>query len=86
MLYEVITIPIRFARYRWRMPTFILIWIPPDDYFSGCIRFGRRGVPTMAEAKAILDHIYSMPEKGLAHGRMVGDVAGILCQTSYNFV
>ena len=22
-----------------------------------------------------------MPEKGLAHGRMVGDVAGILCQT-----
>lgn len=53
----------------------------PDDYFTGCIRFGRRGVPTMTEAKAILDHIHSMPEKGLAHGRMVGDVAGILCQT-----
>ena len=53
----------------------------PDDYFDGCIRFARQGVPTMAEAKAIIDHIYGMPEKGLAHGRMVGDVAGILCQT-----
>jgi len=53
----------------------------PDDYFEGCIRFARKGVPTMAEAKAIIDHIYCMPEKGLAHGRMVGDVAGILCQT-----
>ncbi|MDD2467804.1 MAG: NTP transferase domain-containing protein [Desulfobulbus sp.] len=53
----------------------------PDDYFAGCIRFGRRGIPTMAEAEAIIDHIYAMPEKGLAHGRMVGDVAGILCET-----
>ena len=53
----------------------------PDDYFAGCIRFGTRGVPTMAEAEAIIDHIHSMPEKGLAHGRMVGDVAAILCET-----
>ncbi|MGE4560295.1 MAG: DVU_1551 family NTP transferase [Desulfobulbus sp.] len=53
----------------------------PDDYFAACLRFGRRGVPTMAEAETILDHIHSMPEKGLAHGRMVGDVAGILCET-----
>ncbi|MGD9949893.1 MAG: DVU_1551 family NTP transferase [Desulfobulbus sp.] len=53
----------------------------PNDYFAGSIRFGRKGVPTMAEAEAIIDHIYSMPEKGLAHGRMVGDVASILCAT-----
>lgn len=53
----------------------------PDDYFAGCLRFGRRGVPTMAEAEVIIDHIHSMPEKGLAHGRMVGEVAAILCET-----
>ncbi len=34
----------------------------------------------MAEAEAILDHIHPMTEKGLAHGRMVGEVAGILCE------
>jgi CTP:molybdopterin cytidylyltransferase MocA len=52
----------------------------PDDYFAGCLRFGQRGVPTMAEAEAILTHIHPLPEKGLAHGRMVGEVAGILCE------
>jgi CTP:molybdopterin cytidylyltransferase MocA len=52
----------------------------PDDYFTGCLLFGRRGVPTTAEAEAIVTHIHPLPEKGLAHGRMVGDVAWILCQ------
>jgi CTP:molybdopterin cytidylyltransferase MocA len=52
----------------------------PDDYFTGCLLFGRRGIPTMAEAEVIVTHIHPMPEKGLAHGRMVGEVAGILCE------
>jgi rubredoxin len=52
----------------------------PDDYFAGCLLFGRRGVPTTAEAEAIVTHIHPMPEKGLAHGHMVGEVAGILCE------
>lgn len=52
----------------------------PDDYFDGCLLFGRRGVPTTAEAEAILAHIHPMPEKGVAHGRMVGEVAAMLCE------
>lgn len=52
----------------------------PDDYFAGCLLFGRRGVPTTAEAEAILAHIHPMPDKGVAHGRMVGEVAAMLCE------
>ena len=52
----------------------------PDDYFGGCLLFGRRGVPTTAEAEAILAHIHPMPPKGVAHGRMVGEVAAMLCE------
>ncbi len=70
---QVRNIPVADANIHFDMDT-------PDDYFHGCLLFGRREVPSMAEAEAILDHIHPMPEKGLAHGRMVGEVAGILCE------
>ncbi len=69
---QVAEVPVADANIHFDMDT-------PDDYFSGCLLFGRRGVPTMAEAEAILAHIHPMPEKGVAHGRMVGEVAAMLC-------
>ncbi len=50
----------------------------PEDYAAGCRRFGHIGYPTMAEAKTILE-LHPMPEKGLAHGRLVGWIAKTLC-------
>lgn len=47
----------------------------PEDFLAGCLRFDRRGLPTMAECEAILAHIHPMPAKGLAHGRAVAEVA-----------
>jgi CTP:molybdopterin cytidylyltransferase MocA len=69
---QVAEVPVADANIHFDMDT-------PDDYFSGCLLFGRRGVPTMGEAEAILAHIHPMPEKGVAHGRMVGEVAAMLC-------
>lgn len=50
----------------------------PEDFLAGCLRFDRRGWPTMAECEAILTHIHPMPPKGLAHGRAVAEVAAAL--------
>ena len=50
----------------------------PDDYLDGCLRFERRGIPSMAECQAILEHLHPMPAKGLAHGRAVAEVAAAL--------
>lgn len=47
----------------------------PEDFLAGCLRFDRRGWPTMAECEAILTRIHPMPVKGLAHGRAVAEVA-----------
>ncbi len=47
----------------------------PEEFLAGCLRFDRRGWPTMAECEAILTHIHPMPAKGLAHGRAVAEVA-----------
>lgn len=50
----------------------------PDDYFTGYLRYSQHGVPTTAEAEAIL-RLHPMPKKGLAHGNMVGAMAANLC-------
>jgi len=52
----------------------------PEDYAAGLHRFGRIGYPTMAECEVILHQLYPMPEKGLAHGRLVAAVAVALCE------
>jgi putative nucleotidyltransferase with HDIG domain len=52
----------------------------PEDFLVGRRLFGRRAFPTMAECQAILDYLHPMPTKGLAHGRMVAEVAGALCE------
>ena len=52
----------------------------PEDYQTACQVFVRRDLPTMSECQAILDHIHSMPDKGLAHGHRVAEVAVALCQ------
>lgn len=51
----------------------------PEDYQAGCRRWKREGIPTSMECEAILRHFHPMPEKGLAHGRRVGEIAGALC-------
>ena len=50
----------------------------PEDYTAGLGRFTRLDYPTMEECSAILK-LYSMPERGLAHGRLVGQIAVTLC-------
>jgi len=50
-----------------------------EDYLAGCRRWERDGVPTPAECEAILRHFHPMPEKGLAHGRRVAEIAAALC-------
>lgn len=52
----------------------------PEDFLAGSRRFDRRGWPTMAECEAILAHIHPMPAKGLAHGRVVAEVAVALAE------
>jgi CTP:molybdopterin cytidylyltransferase MocA len=52
----------------------------PEDFLAGRRLYRRRDFPTMAECRAILDHLHPMPPKGLAHGRMVAEVAGMLCE------
>lgn len=47
----------------------------PEDFLAGCLRFDRRDIPTPAECEVICRHLYRMPEKGLAHGRAVAEVA-----------
>lgn len=50
----------------------------PDDYFTGYLRYSHHGIPTIAEAEAILK-LHPMPKRGLAHGNMVGAMAANLC-------
>jgi len=50
----------------------------PEDYAVGCRHFQHIGYPTMAETQVILK-LHPMQEKGLAHGRLVGRTARILC-------
>jgi hypothetical protein len=47
----------------------------PDDYQAGCQRFAICDLPTMAECEVILHHLHPMNAKGLAHGRVVAEVA-----------
>ena len=59
----------------------ILVDMDTPDAFIDCRRrYLRRDFPSMDECKAILEHIHPMPEKGLAHGCMVAEVAAALCQ------
>jgi CTP:molybdopterin cytidylyltransferase MocA len=51
-----------------------------DAYRDGCARFARRGIPTMDECTAILEHLHPMPDKGLAHGRAVAGVATAIAE------
>jgi HD superfamily phosphodiesterase len=50
----------------------------PEDYRICLRRFTQLGYPTMEEATVIL-RLYPMPEKGLAHGRLVAEIAVALC-------
>ena len=50
----------------------------PNDYTAGLTRFSRLGYPTMEECATILK-LRPMPEKGLAHGRLVARIAASLC-------
>jgi len=52
----------------------------PEDYAAGRQRLAHRGYPDMAECEVILHQLYPMPEKGLAHGRLVAAVAVALCE------
>lgn len=50
----------------------------PEDYRAGLARFSHLGYPTMEECSTILK-LHPMPEKGLAHGRLVARIAVALC-------
>ncbi len=51
----------------------------PEEY-TACLRpFTHRDYPTMAECAIILK-LHPLPEKGLAHGRLVAQIAMTLCQ------
>ncbi len=50
----------------------------PEDYNLCLRRFSHLGYPTVEEC-AILLKLHPMPEKGLAHGRLVGQIAVTLC-------
>jgi len=52
----------------------------PEDYSVGRQRLAHSGYPTMAECEVILNELHPMPEKGLAHGRLVAEVAVALCE------
>ncbi|MDY0390136.1 MAG: nucleotidyltransferase family protein [Desulfobulbus oligotrophicus] len=47
----------------------------PESYAACCERFPRRDYPTLEEGAVILEHIYPMPPKGVAHGHLVGELA-----------
>lgn len=51
----------------------------PTDYETGLLRWQERDYPTPKECKTILQ-LHPMPEKGLAHGRLVGSIAATLCR------
>ena len=51
----------------------------PEDYAAGLSRFSRLDYPTMEEYAALLLH-HPMPKKGLAHGRLVAEIAVALGQ------
>jgi molybdenum cofactor cytidylyltransferase len=51
----------------------------PEDYREGCLRFARKDVPTMAECTMLLHEIFALPDKGLAHGEQVAEVAVAIC-------
>ncbi len=50
----------------------------PEDYTTGLERFTRLDYPTMVECSTIFK-LHPMPERGLAHGRLVGQIAMTLC-------
>lgn len=49
----------------------------PEAYKQGCERFKERDYPSPEEAEVIVRHIHPMPAKGLAHGRLVGELAAL---------
>jgi molybdenum cofactor cytidylyltransferase len=51
----------------------------PEDYTACLRRFSHLDYPTMEEC-TIIFKIHPMPEKGLAHGRLVAQIAMTLCQ------
>ena len=51
----------------------------PEDYAAGLQRFSHLDSPTEEEAAALLVH-YSIPKKGVAHGRLVAQIAVALGQ------
>lgn len=55
----------------------------PEDYAAGLNRFARLDYPTMEECATLLRH-YSIPKKGLAHGRLVAHIAVALGRAMEN--
>ena len=51
----------------------------PEDYAAGLRCFSRLDYPTMEEYATLLK-LYPMPKKGLAHGRLVAQIAVALCR------
>ncbi|NLX18087.1 MAG: NTP transferase domain-containing protein [Desulfobulbus sp.] len=47
----------------------------PESYAECRERFLRRDYPSLEETAVILEHIYPMPPKGMAHGYLVGELA-----------
>jgi CTP:molybdopterin cytidylyltransferase MocA len=51
----------------------------PADYTTGLRRLAHLGYPTIQECSIILGH-YPVPEKGLAHARLVAQIAKVFCE------
>ncbi len=47
----------------------------PDDYQAGCQLFAIRDFPSIEECEVLLHNFHPMNAKGLAHGRVVAEVA-----------
>ena len=70
--HQVIEVPVPDANILFDMDT-------PEDYTAGLDRFSRLTYPTLEEYGALLGH-HPIPKKGLAHGRLVAEIAVALGQ------
>lgn len=52
----------------------------PEDHAAALNRLRAWGYPDPEECAAIIGHLHPLPDKGLAHGRRVAEVAVALCE------
>ena len=69
--------PVQVAEVRVADANILVDLDTPEAYRQGCALFAQRDYPAVEEAEVIVQHIHLMPDKGLAHGRLVGELAGI---------